>query len=171
MSAPYDARQIANLLLESFDSNTNGVTNKKINKILYYIHAVALVRLEIPLIKNHFEAWDHGPVVRVVYHSFKNYEYRPISALATCLDYVSGQEVIMGFDHIRPEHKEFILKVAGYFMKFTADELEDMTHRADGPWAKVRALPEIERGIRNRIPDELILEHFKNRYGRQEPVN
>jgi uncharacterized phage-associated protein len=171
MSAPYDARQIANLLLDRFDSNVHGVTNKKINKILYYIQVVALVRLQMPLIKNHFEAWEHGPVVKVVYHAFKNFEYRPISSLATSLDYVSGKEVVMSFEHIAAQHRDFIFKVAEYYMKFTADELEDMTHRADGPWARIRSLPERERGIRSRIPDELILEHFKNRFGRTEPVN
>jgi uncharacterized phage-associated protein len=127
VSAPYDARQIANLLLDLFDSNAHGVTNKKINKILYYIQAVALVRLQIPLVRNHFEAWDHGPVVKVVYHAFKNFEYRPISSPATALDYVSGKEVVMGFEHIAAEHRDFIFRVAEYYMKFTADELEDMT--------------------------------------------
>jgi uncharacterized phage-associated protein len=169
--APYDARRIANLLLDNFDSNDNGVTNKKITKLLYYIHAVALVRLQCPIVKNHFEAWDHGPVVAVIYHAFKAFDHRPILNRAKSLNYNTNCEEILTHDVIFPEHRDFILKVAGYYMKFTADELEDMTHRADGPWAKVRSQSERERGIRNRIPDELIFEHFQSRYGQHQPVN
>src|SRR4051794_25170043 len=82
----HDARKIANLLLSEFDSKRFDVTNLKLNKILFFLHAFHLVRNSRPLIKNHFEAWEHGPVVRVVYHEFKLFERAPITSLAKHLN-------------------------------------------------------------------------------------
>jgi uncharacterized phage-associated protein len=43
-----------------------------------------------PLIKNDFEAWENGPVVRVVREAFKRYGKSPITSRAEKFDLDSG---------------------------------------------------------------------------------
>lgn len=171
MNAPYDARKIANFVLDQFDAEACAISNKKINKLLFFVHGVSLARLGAGLVKNHFEAWDHGPVVSVVYHAFKGFVFEPIQTRATAFNYVTNQNEVLGYSDITDEHRNFILRVAGYYMRYSADELEAMTHEADSPWTAVRATPAFERGIRDRIPDEQIQRYFQLRLGPAKAVN
>lgn len=171
MSAPYDGRKIANLLLDSFDSVQWEISNKKMNKVLFFVHGVGLSRLNYPLVRNHIEAWDHGPVVDVVYHSFKEFERLPITRKATAFSYVNDQEETLSYDDIDERDRNFIVRVAAHYLRHSADELEAMTHEIDTPWTIVRSTSVQDRGIRNRIPDELIRGYFVKRLGAPVAVN
>lgn len=165
MPAPYDARTIANYILKAFDSIEHSLTNKKINKLLYFVQGASLVRLNRELIRNHFEAWSHGPVVNVIYQSFKDFERNPITGLATAFDYELAKEVVVSAEGIDEYEKEFIHKVCQHFIRYTADELETMSHEPSGPWDTVRSTAEADRGLRGRIPLELMRHHFAKKYG------
>ena len=171
MSAPYDARKIANLVLDQLDATEFSISNKKINKLLFFIHGASIVRLGFGLVKNHFEAWDHGPVVNVVFQAFKGSGFGPIKSRANAFDYVSGRDEVLRYSDVSQEHRKFILRVATYYAKYSADELEAMTHEADSPWSAVRSTPSFERGIRDRIPDSLIQNYFQLRLGPPKSVN
>jgi uncharacterized phage-associated protein len=171
MPAPYDARKIANFLLDTFDSEKWLISNKKINKLLYFIHGVYLVRRNQGLIRNHFEAWDHGPVVSVVYHAFKECEFRAIKHRASALDYASNEISIIAYCDISIDDRDFILKVIDFYLRLSAQQLEDLTHVEGGPWWSVRQLPLADRGLRNRIPDDLIRKYFSNLLGTAADVN
>ena len=160
----HDARAIANRILDLFDSVENSISNKKINKLVYYCHAFSLVRLGRPLIKNHVEAWKHGPVVRVVYEAFKDFEFRPIIGRASAFNFANGVDETVGDNTIPDEAIDLISRVVGYYVKFTADELEDLSHVHNGPWAQIWNLPEDQRGFRSRIPDQLISEYFSGKF-------
>jgi uncharacterized phage-associated protein len=167
----YDGRKIANLLLSEFDPQRFGVSNLKLNKILFYVHGFRLVRQSRPLIKNHFEAWEHGPVVRVVYHEFKAFGSAPITTLARHLDYETGQHDVIRFDDIGSEIRVLITNVAKYYMQFSAAELRDMTHRPGGPWHEVYTSSLESRGIRDRIPNDLIQRYLADEFGPAGSVN
>ena len=167
----YDGRKIANLLLTEFDPKQFDISNLKLNKVLFFVHAYHLVRHSTPLIKNHFEAWDHGPVVRVVYHEFKIFGSKPITDLARHLNYESGEVEIIRFSDVEPTKYAFIKSVAAHYMSFSASQLRDMTHEPGGPWHQVfNSAPE-NRGIGDRIPNELIGMHFAKEIGRQRTLN
>ncbi len=160
-----DARAIANFILDEFDSNAYVISNKKINKLIYFAHGFSLVRLRVPLVKNHIEAWVHGPVVKVVYDAFKQFEHRPIVERATYFNYAVGGEEIVPYSGVGDEQRQLAKKVVSHFVGYSADDLEDMTHSQFGPWAKVWNTPEEKRGLRSRIPDEDILAFFEKKYG------
>jgi uncharacterized phage-associated protein len=159
-----DARAIANLILDEFDAIENSISNKKINKLIYFCHGFSLLRIGTPLVRNHAEAWVHGPVFRVVYDAFKQFDYRPITSRAQFFNFVTGLEEKVNYDTITSTQLELTKKVAGHFVRYSADDLEDMTHSQFGPWAKVWNTPESERGFRSRIPDEEIHAFFKKKY-------
>lgn len=164
-----DARAIANFILDEFDSREHAISNKKINKLIYFAHGFSLFRIGQPLVKNHVEAWVHGPVFKVVYDAFKQFEFHPIVSRAVNFNFVTGVDEQVSYDLLGSEQRELTKKVVTHFVRFSADELEDMTHSQFGPWAKIWNLPESERGLRNRIPNEEIAAHFKLKYG-QNPT-
>ena len=161
----HDGRKIANLLLSEFDLTHFDVTNLKLNKVLFYVHAFHLVRRGQPLINNHFEAWEHGPVVRVVYHEFKIFGNAPITKLARHLNYETGTVEVIAFGDLKPELREFIMGVARHYMQFTASQLREMTHKSGGPWHQVYTSAPEDRGLRDRIPNELIKNFVAGEFG------
>jgi uncharacterized phage-associated protein len=167
----YDGRKIANLILSEFDPIQFDVTNLKLNKVLFYLHACFLVRRSQPLIKNHFDAWEHGPVVRVVYHEFKSFGSAPITEFARHLDYKTGLYEIIRHDDIQADLRQFIGKIASHYMKFSAFELREMTHKPGGPWHEVYTSAPDNRGIRDRIPNDLILKHLAKEIGTRDLLN
>lgn len=161
----HDARAIANLILDEFDSVANSISNKKINKLIYYCHAFSLLRRGKPLVKNHVEAWEHGPVFRVVYDSFKSFDHFPVKGRATAYNFGNEAEEIVSDQSIPADAVDLIRKVVSYYLQYSADQLESMTHSQNGPWSQIWNLPESQRGFRSRIPDELIRLYFVKKFG------
>jgi uncharacterized phage-associated protein len=164
-----DARAIANYILDEFDAVENEISNKKINKLIYYSHGFSLLRMGVPLVKNHIEAWVHGPVIRVVYDAFKQFEFRPIVGKALCFNYVTGSHEQVSYEQAQDSQLDLTRKVVNHYVKYSADDLEEMTHSQFGPWAKIWNTPEAERGLRSRIPDVDILSYFQKKHGETSP--
>ncbi len=97
-----------------------GVTNLKLQKILYLAQAYFLAKLGKPLFADPIEAWEFGPVVPSVYHKLKKYKSNPI---------------IIEEDKtkILEEDKETLKKVWEAFGGYSASRLVDITH-AHTPW-------------------------------------
>jgi uncharacterized phage-associated protein len=166
-----DARAIANLILDRFDSARFSISNKKINKLLFFSHGFSLSWLGVPLIRNHFEAWTNGPVVKVVYDSFKDYDFRPITGRALSMDYSSGELVVVEYSALPRNQIDLVVQVCEHFCSKSADELEALTHEEGSPWWQIWTLPEDERGLRNRIPDPLIQGYFSKRWGQSSSTH
>jgi uncharacterized phage-associated protein len=162
---PHDARAIANLILDRFDSQRFSISNKKINKLLYFCHGHSLLWLGEPLVKNHFEAWVHGPVVKVVYDAFKSFEFKPIVGRAEAFDYVVGDSRPVSYENMQDVECDLVVRIVGQYCSFTAEQLEAFTHREGTPWSEVWNTPENERGFRSRIPDKITLEYFAKGVG------
>ena len=158
---PYDARSVANYVLSEFC--TSDMTNLKINKLLFFVHGWSLIRLDYPIIANRIEAWDNGPVIRVVYDSFKCFGAHRITSKATYFDHRTQTEIEAPVKIISPKDREFISRIVSSYIDFTASELKELTHRPGTPWTQVRSSP--VRGIRNRISDELIVNYFASEFG------
>jgi len=62
----YDARIIANALLDIADEQNRSLSITSLLKILYFSHGWYLAKYDKNLIAHEFEAWQHGPVIRVV---------------------------------------------------------------------------------------------------------
>lgn len=58
----------------------DGITNKKLQKLLYYVKAWGLVYFTDGIIDDDFEAWAHGPVCPNVYTAYKEFGYNNIIA-------------------------------------------------------------------------------------------
>jgi uncharacterized phage-associated protein len=167
----FDGRSIANFILTSYDPIKWNISNKKINKLIYFAHGISLARLEKKLVRNYFEAWDHGPVIRVVYDAFKQFGFAPIQRLATYVDLFDRKEKLVSTDQIGSQEKEFILRIVKSYIMYSADELEAMSHARGSPWYIVKSLPTDESPYQNRIPDRLIQEFFVKSLGEKRGLN
>ena len=156
----YEARKICNFLLANFDAVEFDLTNLRINKLLFFIHADALQHQPQGIVRNHFEAWQFGPVVRPVFDTFKIYRDSPIRAPALYLDYASGKKLPVPFDDIAPADRDLILRVFENYSRFTTGQLVALSHERGGPWDIVYQSSLADPTQSPRIPNELIRKHF-----------
>lgn len=159
--APYDGRSVANLILDLGDQHKVIITQLKLLKILYYCNGWYLATQGCRLIKQDFEAWDYGPVIRVVRNAFKEFGKNPITTRAKKLDIYTGNyntvpQVTNNFD------VDFISKVFQEYRHFDAWKLSDMTHERGSPWDRIWN-SEIPLGrLALRLSEDDIRAHFAN---------
>src|SRR5713226_2625981 len=106
--APYDARAVANLLLDVADSRNLWLTQMSLLKIIYFAHGWYLSETGNSLIKQDFEAWEYGPVVKVVRDEFKTFGRSRITERASKLDIYSGKRSIVEPD-LSPDDVRFVI--------------------------------------------------------------
>lgn len=157
----YDVRDIANYVLDSAERRNVEITNLSLQKLLYFIHGWFFAIYDQPLVKNKFEAWQYGPVQRVLYDQFKSFRSGPIKkARATYIDPENGERVYKKPD-INPDHARLIEEVLEKYEGFTASQLVEESHAEDSPWEYVWRQAEDVVFPGMKIPDSIILDHFK----------
>ena len=97
-----------------------GITNLKLQKILYFVQAYYLAKLNKPLFSDNLEAWEYGPVVPSVYRKYKSKKSNPI----ICEEDKSS---------LSAEDKRVVKKVWNSFGGYSASRLVDIVH-AHTPW-------------------------------------
>lgn len=122
-----------------------GITNLKLQKMLFFAHAAHLALFDTPLVDEDFEAWNLGPVLSTVYQRYKTFSRSPIPPPkeARCTD---------------EKLHEFLEEIWKIFGKYTASELVNLSHQKDSPWAK-HFNPKIEHSI---IPNDEIKNYYKS---------
>ncbi len=110
------------------DMEDSDLTPLKIQKLLYYAQGHILANLGKPLFKEDFVAWQHGPVIKKIYESFKHL----------------GKEIIgfevAGTDEYDPvqllkDKKSYDLlnHVMNYYNQYSPWKLRNMSHE-ESPW-------------------------------------
>jgi|SRR6516162_4190234 len=159
-SAPFDARGVANLLLDLGDQRGRAFTNLVLQKLLYFAHARCLVATGKPLLTGYFEAWRYGPVHPTVYQSFRDARDEIIRFRARRTDLISGRQSTVSppDSPMAREQVEFVVDTYG---RLSVSRLVEISHAPEAPWHYVvsRANKQITLGL--RIPDKIILERFK----------
>lgn len=157
----YDVRDIANYILEAFERRDVNITNLALHKLLYFAHGWFFATYDRPLIKNKFEAWQYGPVQRVIYDQLKGYRDQPLrGARVSYIDPESGLQRVRA-PVIEKADSDLVDVILSRYERYSAAQLVNESHVEDGPWEYVwqQAEDAIYPGM--RIPDELILLHFK----------
>lgn len=104
-----------------------GLTNLKLQKLLYFAQAYYLAKLGRPLFSDKIEAWEYGPVVPDVYQEFKKFSSDPI---------FSEKDKSSLLD----EDKETLKQIWDSFGGFSAGRLVEITH-AHSPWKEAFESP------------------------------
>lgn len=142
------ARDVAYAFVNLFKDEDEGITNLKLQKLLYFAQGFSYQRFDLPLFDDDIEAWDNGPVVYEVYKRYQSCGSEPIRVYESV--------------SLSPENERLILDVAREYGQYTSTKLVGMTHRDGSPWRKIYSHGE----MRNVIPKKLIEDHFKS----SEPI-
>lgn len=167
-SMPHDARAIANFFLDYGDSKGHPVTIMSLLKILFFAHAWHLAKTGKPLVGQPFEAWQYGPVNRVVYDQFKKCKNRPIEARAQVLNAGAGRYEIAACFNLDEDTSTLLRDVFDYYAQFHPFQLSHLTHEQGSPWdqvwneATLRAVPGMV------ISDTSIRDWFQQKPGSRE---
>jgi len=123
----YDADLIARYFISKANQDKKSITNKKLQKLLYYAQAWNIVFNKEKLFEEDIEAWVHGPAVRDVYVKYKKYGFGEIR------ERVGLEEV----KKISGKEKDLLNEVWKVYGKYDADYLEELTH-SEEPWQEAR---------------------------------
>jgi len=132
------------------------MSDKKVQKLCFYAYAWYIVFFNDAetinnecirtLCEDKFEAWVHGPVCRRLYSKFKDYGWSDIPKV----------EIEIQFDS---NVNDLLDQVWNAYGKFSADELEYLTHNED-PWKKARGNLSVGAACSNIINDRDIFDYY-----------
>lgn len=131
-----DAATLARYVIAYNDNHGELITNKKLQKILYYIKVWGLVYFDDGIIDDDFEAWIHGPVCVVVYNQYKKFGYKPISQ-----EYANGSSsTLLKEFRIQQKDQNKVDLIDAVIIKYgslSSFQLELLSH-SEKPWIEAR---------------------------------
>ena len=157
---PFDVREITNFFLDTADVKKKPLTNMGLQKTLYYAHGWHLKIFKEPLIKNSFEAWEYGPVIKTIYDEFRGHKDLPIKSRAKKFSSDHGDFVVVDYQ-LNDNLKAFLENIFELYGTKHPYELSKMSHAEDGPWNKIREKSRTEVCLQMKIPNDLIASYFE----------
>ncbi len=110
--------------IEKQENFGEGISNMKLQKILYFAQAAHLVVEDSQLFNEEILAWKYGPVIQEVYQVYKGTR-APIKAPSS-----------KAYMNLNTDTVTFLEEVWQLFGKYSAGKLVEMTH-AHAPWKSV----------------------------------
>lgn len=112
---------------KSRQEQRHDMTNKKLQKLLFYTQAWSLVLNDKKIINDKFQAWIHGAAIPSVYGRYKKYGFSDIK------EEFDPKE----FDQLSDSEKALLDEVWEVYGKYDPDYLEALNH-SEEPWLKAR---------------------------------
>ena len=151
----YSAELIADFFRSLTDADVGDlISNLKLQKLCYYaagVMAAARNSDDSPLFAEPIKAWQHGPVVPVLYHKFKEYGS-------------AGIPPIENYDFSELEKRDVVVlnDVYNFYGQYSAWKLRNMTHE-EAPWLEAYGKPDdtiSTASLREFFSDEFDEEYF-----------
>ena len=158
----YPVRDVSHYIIVYSNERDYGVSNLKLQKLLYFVQAFFLINDFPPCFDEKIEAWNFGPVVPEVYREYKRYGGMDIPTIDYYVKFdkknIWNTERIYYDDIISDDDKEMIQAVVDKFAHCSATFLVNLTHNQD-PWINAYV-----NGQRNEITKEDIKRYFDCKY-------
>ncbi len=130
----------------------------KLQKLVYYANGWYMGYTGQGLIDEPIEAWQFGPVIPSLYHSFKQYGGGAIKSEATEFDTANRC-----FGLVPPPQDpsicQFLDNIWASYGQYTGTKLSEMTHAPGSPWELTWSENGGMRGV--DIPADRIASHFR----------
>jgi uncharacterized phage-associated protein len=159
VAMPYDARAVANTILDIAAEQAVVLTHMALHKVCFYAHGWHLVRYGTPLIQQSFEAWENGPVLRSVWETLKTGRDKPVKRRATRYDPILNTHKLVDA-MVSREDRLFLESIVASYGHIAGNELSEMTHAKGGPWDRVWNAPGGRVNLGMRIANDVIRDHF-----------
>jgi len=137
-------------ICRSHKEGVKDLTNKKLQKLLYYSQAWFYTINGVKLFPNKIEAWIHGPAVLEVYQKYKGFGSSMITAEA----------LPENFKDLKKEELDILDNVWSVYGTLDPDYLEKLTH-SEKPWIEAR----MNKTPYENSSEEISLETMKEYYG------
>jgi uncharacterized phage-associated protein len=157
--APYDARAVANFFLDLADRNLVALTQMSLLKLIYFAHGWHLAKCDGPLVRQHFEAWEYGPVIKIVRDEFLQFGDEAITGRATRFNLLQGQRSLV-YPRLAEEDQAFVSTIFAAYHGYSAWQLSDLTHEAGSPWDRLWNCHAPIGRLALRIRNDDIRDHF-----------
>lgn len=157
---PFDPRAVANLMLDEALAASTPLTHIAVQKLLYFAHALFLIKQKQPLVSGYFEAWQYGPVHPAVFRAFRGSGRTPITTRADSVDPVTGVITQVPVPESLPARRT-VRTIIEQYGSMSPGRLVEISHAKGAPWDIVvnKAKTSVALGL--RIPDNLIKERFQ----------
>ena len=144
-----------NRMFENTEDLYEGISNLKLQKLLYYAEGIYLALNDSKLFNENILAWIHGPVISSVYDEFKKFGKDFITFNANEAD-------IALIDKIENDEKAIEALELTYdnFAIYTAWQLRNLTHEENSPWDVTVA----NEGIGSVINSDVIRDYFRSNF-------
>lgn len=135
----YNVLDICRFVINYSNEKDYGVSNLKLQKLLYFIQAYFLINSEEKCFNEKIEAWDFGPVVREAYLEYKQYGNCNIPSIDKYhkFHFSNGrfnmETIFYNKDDILQKDRTNIEKVVDMFSPYSATDLVTLTHN-QAPW-------------------------------------
>jgi uncharacterized phage-associated protein len=129
----YDARAVANFFIGRASECARPISAMTLLKVLYFAHGWYLAKNHRALVAQPFEAWKHGPVVRVVYEQIKGQGSKPITSKLTSFD-INRRDFVEARCFLDAETEDFLADIFDCYSQFHPFTLSDLTHIEGSPW-------------------------------------
>jgi uncharacterized phage-associated protein len=149
MPGTLNASRVADYFLFKAQAEDKPVTNKKLQKLLYYAQAWSLAIRNEKLFEEKIEAWVHGPAIKSIYLAYKEFGAQPIKKE------ISPESVA----DIPEEVQKLLNEVWTVYGKFDAAYLEQLTH-SEAPWVNAREGLEANQSSETEITSESMREYY-----------
>lgn len=150
--AKHTAAQVAKWFLAhnriaSLEEGAEYISNLKLQKLLYYAQGSFLAVTGSPLFDDDIVAWEHGPVVKSVYQTYRKYGAEGIPF---------DEPFDMG--KFSEEENALLTEVYDVFGQYSAWKLRNMTHE-ESPWKETQRNEVISQ---EKIKDYFVRVYLQN---------
>lgn len=156
----YGVLDVSRYIINYSNLKDYGISNLKLQKILYFVQAYFLIQTSHPCFKEKIEAWDFGPVVPKAYCEYKQYGCGDIPTTKSFImidkdNIWNSKRVKFKEIAISDDDKSLIDKVVDKFSEYSATDLVELTQHQT-PWIDAISSQS------NEIKNESIFEYFNS---------
>lgn len=154
-------RAVAKAFLIKAEGDGTTVSNLKLQKLIFFGHALMLAAHDLPLVDTNFQAWKYGPVLEPLYFDLKifgpgglspsSFGIKEWELLSAEQDSETLCKAISAIDIVYKK-----------FGSWSAGQLIDLSHEKDGPWDHVYAATDLNI----EIPNDSIAKFYKKWVGK-----
>lgn len=147
-----DSIDVANAILSAAQDKGVSMSMMKLLKLVYFAHGWTLGLTGNPLCSDRAEAWQYGPVFRLLYNSLP---YKGSQKVEFPVKNIFGESQAPA--SFSSDEESIINKVIDVYGKLGAFQLSNLTHEPNSPWDVTQR----ERGFFSEISNDLIRADFE----------
>ena len=138
----YNATTVADYILFQYNKMDVGISNLKLQKILYFVQALSFIEKNEEMFSDSFQAWNFGPVIESIFEKYKRFGAFDIP------------DIPVKSPKIQEDDKNLIDTVLKRFQDLSNAYLTKIVQGQE-PWKS-----NYKEGLKVKIPNEEIQKYF-----------